>query len=123
MDAAKENDIGIRIARLIREPEGIADEIGNFLDLLDLIIVSQNDRVLAFFQLKYLLLQGIHHNFISGHSAIRSSARRRFLISQQKSHREKHRSSERFFVFQWPKTPDLKVRATMDLHSSGSRNL
>jgi pyrroline-5-carboxylate reductase len=45
MNAAKKNYLGIGLGGLITEPERIADEIGHFLDLPDLIVVRENDGV------------------------------------------------------------------------------
>jgi hypothetical protein len=52
MDSAKSNHIRFRLRRLKTQAERIADEIGEFLDFLDLIIVREDDRVPLAFERK-----------------------------------------------------------------------
>src|SRR5258708_39847273 len=50
MHPAKDDDIGAGFGRLLREPERIADVIGQILYFRDLIIVSEDDGVQFFLQ-------------------------------------------------------------------------
>ena len=52
VNPAKKNDLGVGFGRLITEPEGIADEIGHFLNFPDLIIVREDDGVAFALQLR-----------------------------------------------------------------------
>jgi hypothetical protein len=58
MNAAKKNHIGLRLLCLVRETEGVTDIICDPLDLLDLVVVSENDRVALPLQFENLLLDG-----------------------------------------------------------------
>ena len=57
MHAAEDDDVRTGPGRLLREPEGITDVIGDLLDFGDLIIVCENDGVELFFERENLLGQ------------------------------------------------------------------
>jgi hypothetical protein len=58
VDAAEEDDFGLGGLGLVAEAEGIADEIGDALDVLVLVVVSEDDGVALFFKGEDLLLDG-----------------------------------------------------------------
>ena len=45
MHAAEDDAVGRRLLRLKRQTEAVADVIGDVLDLADLVVVRQDDRV------------------------------------------------------------------------------
>ena len=45
MDTAKGDDIRLGLGRAVTQTERVADMVGQFLDLRDLVVVRQNDRV------------------------------------------------------------------------------
>src|SRR5712692_10828855 len=45
MHTAKDNYVRIRPRRCLREPQRISDKVGDFLHLVALVVVSQNDRL------------------------------------------------------------------------------
>jgi len=49
MDAAEGDHGGIGVPSFVGEPERIAHIVGHILDLLDLVVVGENDRVAPFF--------------------------------------------------------------------------
>ena len=50
MDAAEDDHLGLDCGRLLAQFQGIADEIGRVLDLAQLIVVGDDDRVPLFFE-------------------------------------------------------------------------
>ena len=60
MDAAKENDVGLRRLRLVGKPERIAHVIGHLLDFAHLIIMRQDHGVLVLLEGQDFLLEGTH---------------------------------------------------------------
>ena len=45
MHAAEDDDVGFRLGRFAREPERVADEVGDVLHFGALVVVRQDDRV------------------------------------------------------------------------------
>ncbi len=50
MDTAEDDDILVGARRLHRQAEGIACDVGHFLDLIALVIMGQQQRVALFGQ-------------------------------------------------------------------------
>ncbi len=58
MDATEEDDVGLGGLGLVAEAEGVADEIGDALDVLVLVIVGEDDGVALFLEGEDFLLDG-----------------------------------------------------------------
>ncbi|MNI83316.1 hypothetical protein D3C73_1401060 [compost metagenome] len=50
MNPAKHDDVRIGAGRLLGEQEGIPAKIGNLLNFVTLVVMSQNDSVLLFLE-------------------------------------------------------------------------
>ncbi len=57
MDAAKQDDVGLRRLRLVGKAQRIAHVIGDLLDLLHLVIVREDDGVFRLLQRHHFFLQ------------------------------------------------------------------
>ena len=57
VDAAEGDHLGVGVGRLAREPERVADEVGDVLDLRQLVVVGEDDRVALRRQLADLLAE------------------------------------------------------------------
>ena len=65
MHAAENNHVRVRLGRLLREAERIADEIRHVLDFRHLIIVREDDGVELFLEHKNFLRQRLE--LVFGH--------------------------------------------------------
>ena len=54
MNAAKDDDIGISLGGFLTEPKRVSDKISDILNLLDLVIMSENDGLPLSFESKNL---------------------------------------------------------------------
>ena len=55
MDAAEDDDFGIGAGGLDTQPQGVTDEVGDVLDLRDLVVVGQDHGLALGFQFIDLL--------------------------------------------------------------------
>ena len=62
MNTAEDDHIGIGFLSLVGKAQGIAHKVGHFLDLTNLIIMSQNDRVAFLFETENILLKINRHD-------------------------------------------------------------
>ena len=59
MNARKKNHFRLRLPGFLRQTQRIAREIGDVLNLSDLIVMGENDRVTFFFQRRDFFLKGV----------------------------------------------------------------
>jgi hypothetical protein len=58
VDAAEGDDVGVGFFGFVGEAEGVADEIGDFLDVAGLVVVGEDDGVALFFEAQDFVLDG-----------------------------------------------------------------
>ena len=57
MDAAEDDDVGCSLLRFLRQREAVSHIVGEFLYLVSLLVMSQDDGVLFFLQSQDFLLE------------------------------------------------------------------